>query len=571
MRVSLKNIIKNIFFLFVFLLVINRFIAVSYQNIPTTIGVVTSSSMEPVLHKGDIVLWYPVDPKTVSVGDVIVFQSYIDPSRTITHRVTEIRYDNEGNPYFLTKGDANPYIDQEAPTAVEKPVSGDHFRGKILSISQRPIGIPYLGDIFIFITHYLAGEMITFPWQSFLFLGILLFGIGIAMYTRSKQEQKKDDIKRITNIFFGPEKVSIRAVITYSIVIFTVILLLSTFTFHDVASVSIGVGMSAEKNAEVRYDRMKPGTRQSQDMFIVAPGTPIRHKIVVYPSEDISQYVVIKNDVIVLERAERYSCEVDAVIPPATPDGRYNGEIYVYSSPFWRVLPDSFMKTQLHTNPGYAVLYFDILSAVVLTVITVILLFGASIIIDVFIVFSTNRKWISDMKIYKRSKPPVLLIWKRRLSRIAAQVIRISTGWIKNIDWIDIRPKKPILCAFIGLVFLPLTFIGMYFSALILSAVIAGITAYFVGCRWRAEIILSGISSPAFLLTIVGIYTAIVCNIYGDINAYIGFLTNLGTALVLFYLIVFIPCCFLSYMFPHIFQLMAEKKDPFTKLEVGDI
>jgi signal peptidase len=66
--------------------------------------VVSSGSMIPVLNVGDIIIVRGVDPRTVTVGTIIIFHSPYD--MPIVHRVVNIDTNN-GSIYFETKGDNN--------------------------------------------------------------------------------------------------------------------------------------------------------------------------------------------------------------------------------------------------------------------------------------------------------------------------------------------------------------------------------------------------------------------------------------------------------------------------------
>jgi signal peptidase len=65
---------------------------------------IVSSSMDPELKVGEVVVTREVDPYTVATGDIVTFQSPID-GRLVCHRVVDIREDSLR--YFQTKGDAN--------------------------------------------------------------------------------------------------------------------------------------------------------------------------------------------------------------------------------------------------------------------------------------------------------------------------------------------------------------------------------------------------------------------------------------------------------------------------------
>ena len=84
--------------------------------------VIYSSSMEPTIKVGSLIMAEPVDVDQVQVGDIIIFRTPSDPNTTITHRVVGIREEG-GARYFKTKGDATNGTDP-----VETPLSGRVYR-----------------------------------------------------------------------------------------------------------------------------------------------------------------------------------------------------------------------------------------------------------------------------------------------------------------------------------------------------------------------------------------------------------------------------------------------------------
>ena len=84
--------------------------------------VIYSSSMEPTIKVGSLIMAAPVDVDQVQVGDIIVFRTPSDPNTTITHRVVGVR-EEDGVRYFQTKGDATNGTDP-----VETPLSGRVYR-----------------------------------------------------------------------------------------------------------------------------------------------------------------------------------------------------------------------------------------------------------------------------------------------------------------------------------------------------------------------------------------------------------------------------------------------------------
>lgn len=70
--------------------------------------VITSQSMEPTLHRGDLLLARPVTLEEVEPGDVVVFRTGED--KAVTHRVYSV---NRQEGTLRTKADASNRLDSE--------------------------------------------------------------------------------------------------------------------------------------------------------------------------------------------------------------------------------------------------------------------------------------------------------------------------------------------------------------------------------------------------------------------------------------------------------------------------
>ncbi len=91
---------------------------------PMPIVSVVSESMEPVLHRGDLV--FVVAPKDLRVNDVVIYQKEGTPF-TIIHRIIEKRDDG-----YIIKGDNNPVPDRGT-------IKPSQINGKVL------FAVPLLG------------------------------------------------------------------------------------------------------------------------------------------------------------------------------------------------------------------------------------------------------------------------------------------------------------------------------------------------------------------------------------------------------------------------------------------
>ena len=110
-------------------------------NTRQPIGLIMSGSMEPEFRKGDVVFSSGVDAENIEVGDVIVYdpsELWEDaPGSPVAHRVIEKKM-MSNIWYFLTKGDANSWIDDAL-------IPEDRILGKVWG------HVPYLGWIVVFL------------------------------------------------------------------------------------------------------------------------------------------------------------------------------------------------------------------------------------------------------------------------------------------------------------------------------------------------------------------------------------------------------------------------------------
>ncbi|MFO8018144.1 MAG: signal peptidase I [Promethearchaeia archaeon] len=149
----------------------------------TPMVVVVSGSMEPNIHKGDLLFLTDKEPEDIKVGtienkegDVIVYDARGlwagAPDEPIVHRVVDQEH-NESGYFFLTKGDANFNVDK-AWVPAERVVGVVCGR------------IPYIGWVRIFLT-----EFNLFIPLLVIFGGLLIISIIWDIY-QEKEEEKKE-------------------------------------------------------------------------------------------------------------------------------------------------------------------------------------------------------------------------------------------------------------------------------------------------------------------------------------------------------------------------------------------
>jgi signal peptidase len=150
---------------------------------PILLSFVTSGSMEPTIQEGDGFVAIPTAlAGEIEEGDVVVFEAEeIQGGGLTTHRVVEERADG-----YVTRGDANPFTDQDSgEPLVQQP--------EVVAVAWQPGGdvlvIPGLGTLVTAVQSVLESVQRTlaqlFGTRALLGtqgIGYLLFGISIVLY-----------------------------------------------------------------------------------------------------------------------------------------------------------------------------------------------------------------------------------------------------------------------------------------------------------------------------------------------------------------------------------------------------
>ncbi|MEK7643423.1 MAG: signal peptidase I [Patescibacteria group bacterium] len=107
-----------------------------YLGTPYPIAAITSGSMWPALHTGDLVFIKAVSKENLKVGDVVVWKNDSGKGFVI-HRVVRLK-----DKTFVTKGDAN-FIE-------DAPVKYEDLVGKTVQIFGRNARLPYFGLVTVY-------------------------------------------------------------------------------------------------------------------------------------------------------------------------------------------------------------------------------------------------------------------------------------------------------------------------------------------------------------------------------------------------------------------------------------
>lgn len=132
---------------------------------------ILTGSMTPAIKPGSLVVVRPVDPSSLSVGDVVTVQLESGEASMVTHRIAAIQYRADGQLQFITKGDANNVVDAEPRMPVQ--IRGEYW-----------YQVPYLG--------YLSNAM-TGTQRSWLGIIAILALVGYAswMFISAAKDRQK--------------------------------------------------------------------------------------------------------------------------------------------------------------------------------------------------------------------------------------------------------------------------------------------------------------------------------------------------------------------------------------------
>ena len=198
----IKNIVLGTLIALLTLVLIMSMIARFSGGTPSILGYslyrVSSGSMSPELVVGDVILVKNCDGMDVRDNDIVTYVATSGEmsGKLITHRVIKAPYEQNGEYYIITKGDANDSADD--------PVKVNQIEGKMLT----KVGIlKYLFDFFVTpwgLLAIIALIILAFS-NEIVILVKAIFGIGyheektnideiIERYQKENQKKQQQDI-----------------------------------------------------------------------------------------------------------------------------------------------------------------------------------------------------------------------------------------------------------------------------------------------------------------------------------------------------------------------------------------
>lgn len=585
MRLNLKSLIGNIIFIAAIILIFSRFLTI-WTGVPFPMNVVASKSMQPSLYKGDIVPWIPCDIDSAEAGDVVVFKSYQtmnNEEKLIAHRVVEIKKIN-GQTQLITKGDTNEYTDQAGPHIPEPPIGKSHFMGKTISIGKQPMKIPFIGYLWLWMQDAFKELSASIAWgkpQSSTHYGVFIpIGIAVAALVAGlviwAPKNKKTDREILDENIFGPERITFKRVLAYSAIFYIGFLMITYCFAYDDVSASVGVDEKSTKSV-MNFGQLRENETSFPKRLPIVNPSLLPNKVATIAKGEIAPFLDFNGThLFKLETGKRTTTNITATIPKGTKPGIYEGKIFIYSSPYWIILPNQFMESLYDWNPAASIIIFDLASALILAIATTLLLLLLSWAIEEYTLQRAHISW-SIMKMHPKFYP--LYNFWHRLDK-GKEKIRIkgknAFAWLNSgMDWIDFDPKKPVIASLVAIAFLPLLLldsIGNFIIIILMTAFITGLIAYLLGCRWRGEIMLTAILSTAWITTLFAIisFTHIFTTNHSLLMPMAFTSVILGVILVLFVILI-VPICFLSWLPGYLIQNYREKRNPLIMLKECDL
>lgn len=318
------------------------------------VRVVSSSSMEPTLRKGDIVFIVPCRIEVVEVGDIIAFYSKLQRD-LVVHRVVEKRIFNN-KVFLITKGDNNLKTDQEYG---EEAVSEKNFVGRLMYVRNNIFKIPILGYCAYVIRR--AGTSYGIEKKDFWYA--VIFSLIIFMFVLSFIQLSRYSKNKIFALYKN-ERLGF----------------ISTFLFFFIIIAIIFISL----HLTVAFSERGPMSPY-QRVYVYNPtAIPMRGFIAIEQENYLETipFEVSPEELKVFKKTYR--------------DIK---KITVYSSIFWLIVPENLIA-YLGKLGKLGVVIIDILSALLFSLLLSAIILSIDILIDLYQFYKHRR-------FYKRGRAPV--------------------------------------------------------------------------------------------------------------------------------------------------------------------
>jgi len=571
----MRAIIGNLLFIAAMFLIIARFLSV-WSGTPFPIDLVTSDSMTPTLMEGDVVAWTPTRIDDIQKGDIVVFRSYVSwpDEKIVVHRVSNITTSRSGQLLLETKGDKNEWTDQAGPHIPEPYIRDDHLMGKVLSIGQIPLKVPFVGIFGLWINQGL--ESISQPTSSKgslsyagIFTPLVISAVILVILVFILPEKAKTFKEKIHYFIFGSKPLNLkRTFFTFLIAYIVFFSFIHAFAF-DQQSAAVGINADSTRDVAIDFGRIKTGSESFPRNLPVINPSAMPVKGIIFGKGDIGNY--ISRQTFNLSQGESNVTKLHASATAGSINGSFTGDIMVYSSPFWLMFPDAFIHSLIDWNPEATIFILDFIAAVVLTAFTMLLL------ISITFIGTKTVNWLIDNS-WRHSSH--LIIKKDVIKRLkttkekAKKALGSSMGWILNIEYggkeeIDPKYSKYIKPVIASIIIFPLLFLIIDpVTAMVISVIIGGLFAYSISCKVRKKIVLTSL----IIMVIAIIHMMIQSNFvildkYTDALEILSLSVGVIGVYLLLLSLLLIPLAAISWALTRFIRNLKERKDPLLSLE----
>jgi hypothetical protein len=358
------------------------------------------------------------------------------------------------------------------------------------------------------------------------------------------------------------QSLNLRRTALFFFVLFAAFLMIIHVFAFDSVTGAVGVGEFPSKNG--------------LDLGSLAPGHtgPSRNISIINPSVFPMQGVVFGKGALApllppvsfyVNPGQVKDQRIHATAPNGTANGSYIGEVVIYSSPLWLILPSGVLLAAVRYNPEMAVPIIDFLCALVLTTVTILLMIAIAFISDKITVLQVNLSWqhVSSTLM----KTGVRQRFQRTRTRVVQGFLG-KTSWMNKIDLASMQ-VVPFLVG--GLIVVPFFLLmSSETVAMILAAFFSGIIAYHLNCRRREKIVLATVSSLYVSVSIILIHAG--WNVFSSARPFLESLTMAMGVLGIYLLALaffLAPLVLISWFITHEIRNVKEQRDPLLALEGG--
>ncbi len=542
---DIPKVLGNLLLVAMVLILASR--AVSYaagDEAITPVSVVSSGSMEPVMHRGDVIMWTPTPIESINEGDIVVFRSSARDGEVISHRVIEVR-ERDGRTELITQGDANEYPDQEGPHYPERPITSNNLLGRVVSIGDLPMRIPLIGHLWLGTNQYIGAALANMGGGGLLMLVPLLTAGMMILGTILMLPEKDDDEEgKLKHLILGDDDDKIHPLKVFIILVlaFSLVIIVPSMNSMEEHSISVGVQQEADP-AQEQFSRVRPGQTIYGNHSMTNYGV-MSTRVYIY-SESEQGWMELGEDYTSIDSADSMRVPFSITVPEDTERGTYSFQIKNHYSPFWALYPDGFVTNILEDDPERGALTMDILTVLIFSSLSMGVMIVASLAYDEIVLWK---------EYYKAKRERI----KNKRSRLKDIYIRY-TDWLRGVDIVDFDLLPCLKAASVSLIAFPIALLWPDLWLLLLTVPLSAALAYLLGCRWRAEhyttaLIASGITVGAVYM--VPLLRAV--DPMGQISVLL-----IGLAIMMIILVMLSPLVLLfSYLTSKSIHSMSESKRP---------